>query len=516
MELNELEITESQLPVIYRAVGWVAGTYQPSAEKFEHGVLITEDGQTIPTELHWRLRNYLNRKHSLYNPNSGWFKEPHRWTVYPQTDPLRFQLVVIKPLHSPSSGEAEKDSDSGSRRPLDHFRMVGEIESVAGGTVNIRICRNEKPPSWKSDYSSYQPFVLTVSGSLPLEAVGQIWDLEVRRSGSRLVVAAGRPYVPSPEDLAWHKKHKQQKAHSQRIKPSNHASSATVALSTSSTPQPPPSPGKNPDATLSDANADTTLTSGQMEVVVKLNQFPDDVQTVDNGWKEFVVDTGSGLVTITVKPKVFAVLEQAHQAYPSWVAAISGQMGEMTLTGFRLESPAIKVFERKAKDSSLPEPTRTSDNPSPSLATESKPEPTVPTLPQQQATQPKPESPQQPVPTKNPTQRVKEQILQQRPTKTPPHPGQKQQPHKPDPSQKQLNPSTPLTSPQSQKPRFTVKVNDQVFSGFDSVTLHKRVVRVDGKPVGQAKMVIVLGQPLSMQADGGVSQGRNQAVLTSR
>lgn len=385
MESNQEHGSAPNPLVIYRAVGWVAGTYQPSLEKFEHGMLVTEDGQTIPTELHWRLRNYLNRNDSSYSTQSGWFNEPHRWTVYPQTDPLRFQLVVIKPLHSPSSSDAEKESDSGSRRPLDQFRMVGEIESVAGRTITIRIRRNERPPSWKKDHPSYQPFVLTVSGSLPLEAVGQIWDLEVRRSGSRLMVAAGRPYVPSPEDLAWHKKQKQPIAHSQRIKPSNHASSATVALSTSPTPQPPPSPGKIPDATVSDANASTTLTSGQMEVVVKLNQFPDDVQTVDNGWKEFVVDTGSGLVTITVKPKMFALLEQASQAYSEWVAAISGQMGEMTLTGFRLESPAIKVFERKAKggfDSA--EPTTTSDNSSPSLATESSPEPTVLTLLQQQ------------------------------------------------------------------------------------------------------------------------------------
>ena len=39
---------------------------------------------------------------------------------------------------------------------------------------------------------------------------------------------------------------------------------------------------------------------------------------------------------------------------------------------------------------------------------------------------------------------------------------------------------------------------------------------IDGKFVGQAKMVVVLGQPLTMQADGEVRQGRNQAVLTSK
>ena len=102
------------------------------------GWQVTEDCQTIFTQLHWRLRNYLNRKHSKSSTNSDWFNEPHRWTVYPHTDPLKFQLVVIKPLHSPLSGEAGKETESESRRPLDQFRMVGEIESVAGGTVNIQ------------------------------------------------------------------------------------------------------------------------------------------------------------------------------------------------------------------------------------------------------------------------------------------------------------------------------------------------------------------------------------------
>ena len=61
-----------------------------------------------------------------------------------------------------------------------------------------------------------------------------------------------------------------------------------------------------------------------------------------------------------------------------------------------------------------------------------------------------------------------------------------------------------------------MKVNDQVFSGYDSVTLNNRMLRIDGKAVAQAKMVIVVGQPLSMQADGKVTQKDNSAVLISR
>ena len=77
------------------------------------------------------------------------------------------------------------------------------------------------------------------------------------------------------------------------------------------------------------------------------------------------------------------------------------------------------------------------------------------------------------------------------------------------PGGKQSTASTAKSESQSGKPAFQVKVNDQIFTGRDSVTLIQRVVRVDGKPVGQTKMVIVLGleQPRTMQADGGGEPG---------
>ena len=57
MGLNNNQHSDEQTPtqlqpqVIYRAVGWVAGTYKPSESKFYQGVLVTEDGLTIPSEL---------------------------------------------------------------------------------------------------------------------------------------------------------------------------------------------------------------------------------------------------------------------------------------------------------------------------------------------------------------------------------------------------------------------------------------------------------------------------------
>jgi hypothetical protein len=88
---------------------------------------------------------------------------------------------------------------------------------------------------------------------------------------------------------------------------------------------------------------------GKIEITIKINEFPVDVQTVQNGWKQFEIDCDGRIVSVTVKPKVFKKLEEARDTYPLWVAAIRGTMGELTDKGFVLEQPSIQVFERQAK-----------------------------------------------------------------------------------------------------------------------------------------------------------------------
>ena len=165
------------------------------------------------------------------------------------------------------------------------------------------------------------------------------------------------------------------------------------------------------------------------------------------------------------------------------------------------------------------------DNSEPSSATEPQSSPPVAAPIMQPEAKPKLELPQMPPAVANPTERFQHQVKQQRPSKTSTSPGQKQQLSDVPPESQRLRPPDLLkqqpraesqTSQPAKKSRFRVNVNGRLFEGFESVTLNKRIVRVDGVNVGQAKMVIVLGQPLSIQADGGVSQGGNQAVLTSR
>lgn len=91
-------------------------------------------------------------------------------------------------------------------------------------------------------------------------------------------------------------------------------------------------------------------TLGKLELVIKINEFPSDVKTVENNWKSFELDCDGRIFNITVKPKVFRKLEDAQANFPMWVAAIAGKLGEATDQGFILADPNIQVFERKPKE----------------------------------------------------------------------------------------------------------------------------------------------------------------------
>ena len=94
--------------------------------------------------------------------------------------------------------------------------------------------------------------------------------------------------------------------------------------------------------------------AGKMEVIIKISEFPQDIKTTTDQWKQFVVEADGKEVTITVKPKNFNKLEQSAKQYPLWVAAINGKVGSITEKGFNLIDVNIQVFERKPKAEAPP------------------------------------------------------------------------------------------------------------------------------------------------------------------
>lgn len=84
---------------------------------------------------------------------------------------------------------------------------------------------------------------------------------------------------------------------------------------------------------------------GKIDVVIKINQLPTEIRTVDRE-VQFVIDTGEQLVAVIVKSRVWERLVQADQSNVPWVAAIKGKMGVRTEKGFVLELPSVQVFEK--------------------------------------------------------------------------------------------------------------------------------------------------------------------------
>lgn len=89
--------------------------------------------------------------------------------------------------------------------------------------------------------------------------------------------------------------------------------------------------------------------SAKLDVTIKINQLPQSKpaspQTV-----LFAVQASNRTVVVELKNKMWNTLKEAAERYPQWVAAITGQPGTaLPDGGFKLENPAVQVFEKKPK-----------------------------------------------------------------------------------------------------------------------------------------------------------------------
>jgi hypothetical protein len=411
--------------ITYQAIGWVTGNYQPSADNPDCGVLVTSDGVAVPAQLKGRLHHQLKKKFPNYSTKLDLLPKDALWTVYPSTKPLNFLLVNINTLESTGSSSPKLKKDN--QRKVNGFRLVGQIEAVADGRITIVIRRNDQRRKSKKHSLKYQPFALEIVGSLPGEAVGQIWELEVQRRKAKLVLAQGccvRNSLGKPKLV----ERKQEDA------------------------------SRNTEAAT-----DTLPPKSKLAIEQSLVQVEEEGRT--NG------QAGDC--------KAKSELQQTDATKPIVVLANAGSnktVGKITT-----------VFERKAKDSFQNEkeeekhkgeslPSACSQSPSTILAV---------VKPHQ--IKPRAASVAQPLPNANHSQLRKTQL-----------------------------PSTAQTAQALKQPTFNVKLNERVFVGRDSVTLNKRVLCVDGKPVAQGKLAVVVGNPCTMSADGAVTHGKNQTVLMSK
>jgi hypothetical protein len=92
-------------------------------------------------------------------------------------------------------------------------------------------------------------------------------------------------------------------------------------------------------------------TPTKISLTCKLNQVPAH-RELPNKQVEFYLQDGESerIFTVQMKPKMFKKL--TDHGFADWVAAITGEIGTATETGFELVNAAVQVFEKKPKGES--------------------------------------------------------------------------------------------------------------------------------------------------------------------
>jgi len=193
-------------PMQYRAIGLVRGRYSSSAEQFTQGTLTATDGTEINAVLLGRIMSLVKNHLDL--------EQEHLWVVYPrsgqQDASLHLQIVgvwepeklsrQIPATERPTLEEKTVAPSQGSKVSTPeavqlsleiedgYFSVRGEViyQSVSDGHFVVKI---KQAPRKESEQPKY--FKLKLQGNLGTKAVGQFWDLQVKRQAETLMLQEG-------------------------------------------------------------------------------------------------------------------------------------------------------------------------------------------------------------------------------------------------------------------------------------------------------------------------------------
>jgi hypothetical protein len=172
---------------------------------------------------------------------------------------------------------------------------------------------------------------------------GKFWELEAELRGNKLtVVKAEGPFDPPPKATRYEPP---------AIAPCNDKTAATptpTAKVKPTTATPPPTPTAQAQTTatpLTIQEIRDMATPAKISLTCKLNQVPVHRELPDKQIEFFLNDGADRIFTVRMKPKLFKKL--TDHGFAQWVAAISGDLGPATETGFELLNPAVQVFEKK-------------------------------------------------------------------------------------------------------------------------------------------------------------------------
>lgn len=189
-------------PLQYRAIGLVLGKYLPSAEEFNQGTLLADDGAVIDAVILGRIMSLIKNHLDL--------EQSHLWVVYPrirkEDNKLHAQIMgvwdprlVIKPLNLDDAAAETADSPGAdlhsiptiesSGIPDTYFSIRGEVIYQSRETREIFV-KIRQAPKKKTDEERY--FKIRLVGDLPQKLVGNFWDFDALRVDNDLTIRSGQ------------------------------------------------------------------------------------------------------------------------------------------------------------------------------------------------------------------------------------------------------------------------------------------------------------------------------------
>jgi hypothetical protein len=189
-------------PLQYRAIGLVLGKYLPSAEEFNQGVMLADDGTAIDAVILGRIMSLIKNHIDL--------EKSHLWVVYPrirkEDNKLHAQIMgiwdpqlVLKPLRThPDDDDEVEDQPINSYTipsidsmgiPANYFSIRGEVIYQSRETKEIFV-KVRQAPKKKNEEPRY--FKIRLVGDLPQKLVGSFWDFDALREGDDLVLRSAQ------------------------------------------------------------------------------------------------------------------------------------------------------------------------------------------------------------------------------------------------------------------------------------------------------------------------------------
>jgi hypothetical protein len=184
-------------------------------------------------------------------------------------------------------------------------------------------------------------------------ADGQFWEAEAElRDGAFVITKAEGPFVPPPKvgfsgsgsattesRQAFTPPIRKRKDAEQVHRP---VPSASVAAQVQTIP---------PILPLTIKEIRDMAIPAKISLTCKLNQVPPHRELPDKRIEFYLKDGESDRIfTVQMKPKMFKKL--SDHGFADWIAAITGEIGAATETGFELVNAAVQIFEKKPKGES--------------------------------------------------------------------------------------------------------------------------------------------------------------------